>query len=81
MVKRQKEEVAAIGALEFSGRTAEDPEFMGWLADHRARNGGKIRVSKGGSGVRVMFTRQADMALWKARADKADADKKKGRAA
>ena len=66
MVKRRKEEDIA-GILEFDGRRAEDPEFMEWLADHKARNGGKIRVSQGGKGVRVMFSREADMAFWKAR--------------
>ena len=70
MVKRQKEE-EIVGALEFEGRTSEDPEFMDWLADHRARNGGKIKIGKGITGVRVIFTKAADMALWKARADKA----------
>lgn len=70
MVKRRREEEVA-GVLEFEGRTNEDPEFMGWLEDHKARNGGKLRVSQGGKGVRVMFSKDADMALWKARSEQA----------
>jgi hypothetical protein len=66
MVRRQKHEEIA-GVLEFEGRTSEEPEFLEWLADHRTRNGGKVRVSQGGKGVRVMFSREADMAFWKAR--------------
>lgn len=66
MVKRRKEEDIA-GVLEFEGRTSEDPEFVAWLEDHKARSGGKIRVSQGGKGVRVMFTKEADMSLWKIR--------------
>ena len=70
MVKRRKEDDPA-GVLEFEGRTAEDPEVVEWLAEHKARNGGKIRVSQGGTGVRVMFGKEADMAVWKERAGKA----------
>ena len=33
-----------------------------------ARKGGKLRVSQGGTGVRVMFSEKADMVLWEARA-------------
>jgi len=70
MVKRHKEEQIA-GVLEFAGRSSDDAEFVAWLADHKARNGGKVRVSRGATGVRVMFTRAADMAIWKARSEKA----------
>lgn len=70
MVKRRKEE-DIVGVLEFAGRTSEDPEFVAWMADHRARNGGKIRVGKGATGVRVSFAKEADLAYWKARADEA----------
>ena len=70
MVKRRKEEEIA-GVLEFEGRTDDDPDFVDWMTDHKARNGGKIRVSQGGKGIRVMFSKQADMALWKARSDQA----------
>ncbi len=70
MVKRTKQEDVA-GVLEFEGRTSEDPEFTEWMEDHRARNGGKLRIGLGAKGVRVMFTKAADMAHWKARADKA----------
>lgn len=70
MVKRHKEEHVA-GVLEFAGRSSDDAEFAAWLADHKARNGGKVRVSRGATGVRVMFARAADMAIWKARSEKA----------
>ena len=63
MVKRRKEE-EIVGVLEFAGKTSEDPEVMKWLADHKARNGGKIRVGRGSTGVRVAFSKAADMALW-----------------
>jgi hypothetical protein len=75
VVKRRKEEDIA-GILEFAGRTSEDPEFMEWLAEHKARHGGKIRVSKGLTGVRVMFAKNADMALWQKRSDEAAKGKK-----
>jgi hypothetical protein len=78
MVKRRKDEEVA-GVLEFEGRTNEDPELMGWLADHKAQNGGKIRVSQGAKGIRVMFSKEADMALWKARSDQAVKGKKSPR--
>ena len=68
MTKRRKEE-EVVGVLEFEGRTSDDPELLEWLADHRARNGAKVRVSQGGKGVRVMFSKEADMAYWKARSD------------
>jgi len=64
MVKRRREEDIA-GVIEFTGRAGDDPE-----ADHKARNEGKIRVSQGAKGVRVMFTKETDMALWKARSEK-----------
>ena len=70
MVKRRKEE-EIVGVLEFEGRTSEDPEVIKWLADHKAQNGGKLRVSRGVKGVRVAFSKQADMALWQSRADNA----------
>ncbi len=70
MVKRRKQEDIA-GVLEFEGRTSEDPEVVAWLAEHKARKGGKVRVSQGGTGVRVMFSEKADMALWEARAKQA----------
>ena len=70
MVKRRKEEDIA-GVLEFEGRTAQDPEFMDWVVDHRKQNGGKIRVSKGWKGVRVVFSKDSDLTLWKARSEQA----------
>jgi hypothetical protein len=75
VVKRRKEEDIA-GILEFAGRDSEDPEFQEWLAEHKARHGGKIRVSKGATGVRVMFAKSADMALWQKRFDDAAKGKK-----
>jgi hypothetical protein len=66
MVKRHKEE-EIVGVLEFRERTSEDPEVMRWLAEHKAQNGGKIRVSQGSTGVRVAFSKAADMALWRER--------------
>ena len=71
MVKRRKEE-EIVGVLEFEGRTSDDPEVLEWLAEHKARNGGKIRVGRGSTGVRVAFSKAADMALWKARSEQAD---------
>ena len=70
MVKRRKQEKIA-GVLEFEGRTSEDPEVVAWLAEHKARKGGKVRVSQGGTGVRVMFSEEADMASWKRWAEQA----------
>lgn len=75
MVKRRKQEDVA-GVLEFEGRTSEDPELVAWLAEHKARKGGKIRVSQGGTGARVMFSEKADMASWQARAEQAARGKK-----
>jgi hypothetical protein len=77
MVKRQKEEHVA-GVLEFAGRSSDDAEFVAWLADHKARNGGKVRVSQGATGVRVMFAKAADMAAWKVRSERAAASAGKG---
>lgn len=75
MVKRRKEEEIA-GVLEFEGRTSEDAELLEWLVDHRARDGGRIRVGLGVRGVRVMFGDEADMALWKARSEQATKGKR-----
>ena len=47
MVKRIKEEGMA-GALEFEGLSKDDPQLQVWLDEHRARNGGKVRVGLGG---------------------------------
>lgn len=69
MVKRRKEE-EIVGVLEFDGKTSDDPDVITWLAEHKAHNGGKIRVSQGGKGVRVAFSKEADMALWRARSEK-----------
>ena len=68
MVKRRKQEEIS-GVLEFAGLTVEDPVFKRWVAEHRAQNGGGIRMSKGATGVRVMFSKEADMTLWKARSE------------
>ncbi len=68
MVRRHKEEEIA-GIIEFEGRGSQDPVLLEWLADHRSRNGGKIRISQGGKGTRVMFSKAADMAFWQQRSD------------
>ena len=68
MVKRRKQEEIA-GVLEFAGHTPDDAVFKEWMEDHRSRNGGKLRVSKGATGVRVMFSKGADMAFWKERSE------------
>ena len=75
MVKRRKEEDIA-GVLEFKGRNSDDPEFLAWLAEHKASKGGKIRIGKGGTGARVLFSDKADMAVWSARAEQAARGKK-----
>jgi hypothetical protein len=75
MVKRVKQEDIA-GVLEFEGRTKDDPELNAWLEDHRARNGGKLRVSLGGKGVRVMFSKEADMEYWRIRSEQSPKKKK-----
>ncbi|MFC7738520.1 hypothetical protein ACFQX4_22520 [Roseomonas sp. GCM10028921] len=66
MIKRRKQEEIA-GVLEFAGHSSDDRTFKQWLADHKGRNGGNLRVSKGATGVRVMFSKEADMAFWKER--------------
>jgi hypothetical protein len=76
MVKRHKQEDMA-GVLEFDGRTPEDPDVVAWMAEHKARKGGKIRVAHGGKGMRVMFSEEADMAAWKAWADQSGGTKKR----
>ena len=78
MVKRRKED-EIVGVLEFEGRTGEDPEVMKWLAEHKARNGGKIRVSRGSTGIRVAFIKEADMALWQVRSEQAGKGKRSPR--
>ncbi len=75
MVKRRKEEDSA-GVLEFKGRSSDDPDFIAWLAEHKAGKRGKVRVAQGGTGVRVMFSDASDMALWSARAEQAARAKK-----
>jgi hypothetical protein len=55
------------GVLAFEARRSE----VASLADHKAQNGGKTRVSKRGKGVRVAFGREADIAAWEARAERA----------
>ncbi len=78
MVKRRKEE-EIVGVLEFAGRTSEDPEVMSWLAEHKAQNAGKIRVSRGSTGVRVAFSKAADMAAWQARSERESKGKRSPR--
>ncbi len=76
MVKRVKAEDVA-GVIEFKARTSEDPEFLTWMANHKARNGGKVRVSRGATGVRVMFSKSADMELWRQWSAQASGEKKR----
>ncbi|WP_043839835.1 hypothetical protein [Muricoccus aerilatus] len=75
MVKRRKQEEIA-GVLEFAGTSAEDPTFKRWVAEHRAQNGGNLRMSKGATGVRVMFSKEADMTFWKERSEAEAKDRK-----
>ncbi|WP_043836209.1 hypothetical protein [Muricoccus aerilatus] len=75
MVKRRKQEEIA-GVLEFAGCSDEDPTFKRWVAEHRAQNGGNLRMSKGATGVRVMFSKEADMAFWKERSEAEAKDRK-----
>ncbi len=70
MVKRRQVGEFA-GVLEFEGLTGDDPDVASWLAEHKAKNGGKIRVSQGAKGIRVAFSKESDMASWKLRADQA----------
>ena len=78
MVKRRNEE-EIVGVLEFEGRTSQDSEVMNWLAEYKARNGSKIRVSRGSTGVRVAFSKAADMALWQERSMQASKGKRSPR--
>ena len=66
MVKRIKQEDMA-GALELEGVGKDDPRLQTWLEEHRSRNGGKLRVGLGARGVRIMFSREADLEYWKQR--------------
>jgi hypothetical protein len=66
MVKRRKEEEIA-GVLEFEGLGKDAPELAAWMAEHKERNGGKLRVAQGVKGARVIFSSAADMTRWKAR--------------
>jgi hypothetical protein len=63
MVKRVRQEDMA-GVLEFEGMTRNDPRLARWLEDHRARGGGKVRVGLGSKGLRVIFSREADLKHW-----------------
>lgn len=69
MVKRRREEEIA-GVLEFEGLGKEAPELAAWLAEHKVRNGGKVRVAQGVKGARVIFSSAADMARWKMRRER-----------
>ena len=64
MVKRSKQEDMA-GALELKGVGKDDPRLQRWLEEHRARNGGKLRVGLGSQGVRIIFGREADLDYWR----------------
>ena len=64
MVKRIKQEDLAGGALELQGISKDDLQLQQWLEEHRGRNGGKLRVGLGGRGVRIIFSREADLRYW-----------------
>lgn len=70
MVKRHKVEEIA-GVIEFEGRSSTDPVFIEWMNSHKAQKRGKIRVSQGSTGVRVMFSKEADLAFWRTRSEQA----------
>ena len=63
MVKRIKQEDMA-GALELEGIGKDDPRLQQWLEEHRGRNGGKLRVALSSRGVRIIFSREADLKYW-----------------
>jgi hypothetical protein len=63
MVKRIKQEDMA-GALDLEGINKDDPRLQQWLDEHRARNGGKLRVGLGSKGVRILFSKEADLRYW-----------------
>ena len=73
MVKRRKED-EFVGVVEFEGRTSEDPEGRA-----QGAKWGKIRVSRGSTGVRVAFSKAADMALWQARSEQGGKGKRSPR--
>lgn len=56
--------------LEFTGCSQQDPTFKRWIAEHQAQNGGNLWMSKGATGVRVMFSKEADMTFRKERSEK-----------
>jgi hypothetical protein len=66
VIKRMKEEPVA-GVLELAGVAKDDPIIKSWLDEHRSSNGGKIRIAQGATGVRVIFSRELDMKIWKQR--------------
>jgi hypothetical protein len=70
MVKRHKVEEIA-GVIEFEGRSSTDPVFVEWMNSHKAQNRGKVRVSQGSKGVRVMFSKEADLAFWQSCSEQA----------
>jgi hypothetical protein len=55
------------GAFELEGIGKDDPRLQQWLEEHRGRNGGKLRVSLGGRGVRIIFSRELDLKYWQQR--------------
>ena len=71
MVKRIKQEDMA-GALELEGIGKDDPRLQQWLEEHRGRNGGKLRVA-GWQGVRIIFSREADLSYWQQHCQRAAA--------
>lgn len=63
MVKRRRED-EIFGVIEFPGLQKDDPVVAEWEAQHRVRNGGALRFSRGATGMRVAFSKQADLEWW-----------------
>jgi hypothetical protein len=68
MKRRKMAEVA--GVLEFEGKAMDDPEITAWVADHKAQSGERLRLSQGGKGCRVAFSKEADLQFWTQRLEK-----------
>ncbi len=65
MTRRKVEDIA--GVVEFRGMTRDSPEIVRWLAEHRSRGGGTVRLSQGATGCRVALGTEADLAKWQER--------------
>ena len=65
MKRRKVDEIA--GVVEFRGKAKDSPEILQWLAEHKAQNGGAVRLSQGATGCRVALSKEADLARWRQR--------------